>query len=87
MELGIQQIVSSPDKSEGGQWNLTDKQRLALMTAYEAGYFTVPRTTSLTDLADGFDITHQAFSRRLMRGLDSVLTHTLVAETELVERK
>ena len=87
MELGIQQIVSSPDESEGGQWNLTDKQRLALMTAYEAGYFAVPRTTSLTDLADGFDITHQAFSRRLMRGLDSILTHTLVAETELVERE
>ena len=87
MELGIQQIVSSPDKSEGGQWNLTDKQREALTTAHNEGYFAVPRTTSLNALADGFDITHQAFSRRLMRGMDSILTHTLVVENEPLERE
>lgn len=87
MELGIQQIVSSPDRSEGGQWNLTGKQREALMDAYNEGYFSVPRATSLNDLADGVGISHQAFSRRLMRGLDSVLTHTLVVEDELLGHK
>jgi predicted DNA binding protein len=87
MELGIQQIVSSPGQSEGGQWNLTTKQREALMSAYDGGYFAVPRTISLTNLADDVGISHQAFSRRLMRGLDSVLTHTLVVEDALFDRE
>lgn len=87
MNLEIQQIVSSRKRSEGDQWNLTEKQREALMAAYDAGYFAVPRTTSLADLADDFDISHQAFSRRLTRGLNSLLTHTLVVESEFFGRE
>lgn len=87
MELGIQQIVSSRERSEGGQWNLTEKQYEAVMAAYDEGYFAVPRTTSLADLADEFGISHQAFSRRLMRGINSLLTHTLMVESEFVDRE
>jgi predicted DNA binding protein len=85
MKPQIQQIITSPTSAEGGQWGLTDKQADALLAAYNTGYFSVPRTTSLTELADDFEISRQAFSRRLMRGLYSMLSHTLVIEDEFHE--
>ncbi|WP_266077740.1 helix-turn-helix domain-containing protein [Haladaptatus caseinilyticus] len=59
------------------QYDLTDEQREALVTAFESGYFRVPRETSLSELAESLDISPQAASGRLRRGLDRVLDSTL----------
>lgn len=48
---------------------LTEAQRLLLMAALEEGYFDVPRGITLSELADRFDISDQAASERLRRGL------------------
>jgi hypothetical protein len=85
MNPGIQQIVSDTGNGVGSQWGLTDKQREALLVAYEGGYFEVPRERSLTDLADRLGISRQAFTRRLMRGVGSVLAHTVILEGGVVE--
>lgn len=52
---------------------LTAPQRDALERALEAGYFDVPRQTSLVDLADELEISDSAMSQRLRRGLDNFL--------------
>jgi predicted DNA binding protein len=87
MEPRIQQIVTAPTSIEGDQWGITDKQRDALLAAYSEGYFGVPRATSLSELADDFGISRQAYSRRLMRGMYSMLSHTLVIEDEFHENE
>jgi predicted DNA binding protein len=46
---------------------LTHAQREALQAAYDAGYFEVPRSASMADLAERLDISAQAVSERLRR--------------------
>ncbi len=67
------------------QYGLTDEQREALATAFESGYFHVPRETSLSELAEMLDISPQATSGRLRRGLERMLGSTLFPRTESTE--
>ncbi len=53
---------------------LTDPQREALWTAYEMGYFEIPRTADLNEVATELGITASSLSERLRR-----------AQTHLVE--
>lgn len=53
---------------------LTDRQREALRTAYERGYFEIPRRATLADVAAELDVSTSAASERLRR-----------AQTELIE--
>ncbi|MFC7214502.1 helix-turn-helix domain-containing protein [Saliphagus sp. GCM10025308] len=46
---------------------LTEKQYETLLTAFEQGYFTIPRETSMEELADELGISHQALSERFRR--------------------
>ncbi|NGM67482.1 bacterio-opsin activator [Natronolimnobius sp. AArcel1] len=47
---------------------LTESQREALILAFEYGFFSVPRETELSAVADAFNISEQAVSERLRRG-------------------
>lgn len=51
------------------------KQREALLAAYEAGYFAVPRQASLREVADSLDISRSALAERLHRGQSHLLEH------------
>lgn len=53
---------------------LTNHQQEALRTAYELGYFDIPRQASLEDIATELDISASSLSERLRR-----------AETQLIE--
>lgn len=57
---------------------MSSEQQEALMTAYERGYFDIPRGTSLAELAEVFDISDSAYSQRLRRGLASLIYETMV---------
>lgn len=59
---------------------LTDRQREALRTAYEMGYFEIPRRASLDDVAAELGITASSVSERLRRG-QTQLMETTVAST------
>ncbi|MFB9806373.1 helix-turn-helix domain-containing protein [Haladaptatus pallidirubidus] len=59
------------------RYDLTEEQREALVTAFESGYFRVPRGISLSELAETLDISPQAASGRLRRGLDRMLDSAL----------
>lgn len=65
---------------EAETWfGLTDEQYAALTTAYEAGYFDVPREADLMDLADELGVSHQSLSERLRRAHKTLLARTLVS--------
>ena len=58
---------------------LTEGQRAALVAAVEAGYFEVPRGTTLSEVAAELGISQQATSERVRRGTDRVLRRVLFA--------
>ncbi len=62
---------------QGEGYELTDKQREALVLAYKRGYFDTPRKASLEEIADEFDITQQSLSSRLRRGHRRLIGATL----------
>lgn len=69
----IHDLESEPS----GRYGLTDEQYRSLQTAWEAGYFDVPRDVDLRDLADELGISHQAFSERLRCGHSNLIEETL----------
>jgi hypothetical protein len=56
---------------------VTSPQREALLAALEAGYFEVPRGTTLEEVAATLGISDQALSARLRRGTATLLRDTL----------
>lgn len=64
----------------GRDYGVTDSQREALLAALEAGYFEVPRETTLRELASAFEVSDQALSARLRRGQAQLLRRTLATD-------
>lgn len=60
--------------------SLTDRQREVLRAAYEAGYFAVPRRTTLESLAAELGISDQALSAILRRGQGNLLAETIAGD-------
>lgn len=60
------------------EYDLTEGQRKALVLAYSRGYFDSPRGATQTDLADELEISRQAVSSRLQRGIRRLVASTLV---------
>lgn len=60
-----------------GQFNVTAKQREALITAEELGHFEIPRDATLDDVAAALDISPKATSERLRRGQTNLVNNTL----------
>lgn len=61
---------------------LTPAQHEALVTAFEEGYFAVPRRTNLVSLSEQLGISGQSLSERLRRGEGKLLATSLVAKPE-----
>jgi predicted DNA binding protein len=59
----------------GSRFGLTTKQQEALITAWEMGFFDLPRDVSMADVAEELGISAQSFSDRLRRA-----QHTLIAD-------
>lgn len=66
------------------QYDLTEKQREALVLAYEFGYFNSPRETPMADVAAKLGISQQALASRLRRGSRRLIEQCLI-EQRLVE--
>ncbi|NHN61072.1 MULTISPECIES: helix-turn-helix domain-containing protein [Halorussus] len=56
---------------------LTDHQQEALRTAYELGYFDIPRRATLEDVADELDISSSSVSERLRRAQTQLIQETV----------
>jgi hypothetical protein len=60
--------------------DLTPRQREALVTAHEAGYYDIPRRASQLDIAERFGLSDQAVSERLRRGESKLIRRHLLDE-------
>lgn len=59
---------------------LSNKQREALLTAYEEGYFDVPQQVSLDDVATTLNISGSALVERLHRAQSHLIEHFFYAD-------
>ncbi|WP_255191564.1 helix-turn-helix domain-containing protein [Natronobeatus ordinarius] len=72
--------VATMDGACGEGSPLTKTQYETVVTAYELGYFDVPRKVTLKELAAELDVSHQALSERLRR------SHAALVNAELSSR-
>lgn len=75
LEMTVDSIYELDDR--GAVHSLTDGQQRTIETALAAGYYEVPRETTLTDLSDELDVSHQALSERLRRAHKHLATTAL----------
>ncbi|WP_254537028.1 helix-turn-helix domain-containing protein [Halomarina litorea] len=76
----LRQLYRQDDWTIGGVTGLTDAQKVALTTAYERGYFSEPRETSLEELAAELGISPTAVGGRIRRGTERLVESTLHEE-------
>jgi predicted DNA binding protein len=62
--------------------HLTNEQREVIQLALEQGYFEVPRHCTLKTIADELDISDQAASARLRRGMKKLLSGILSTDSK-----
>jgi predicted DNA binding protein len=67
------------------QYGLTDAQRDAIVAAFEAGYFAVPREVTLHEFAEQQDSSHQSLSEQLRRATGNLVESTLITHSETKE--
>ena len=77
VDVTLRRVYGESDAVFGGEYGLSAKQREALETAVEAGYFGVPRRASLADIADELGVSTQAVSERLRRGVTTLVQNAL----------
>ena len=79
--LTVEQIHTTAWSVEGGhEAVLTGVQRETLAAALDQGYFAVPRTATLQDLAREFDVSDTAISQRIRRGVARLLAAELTGD-------
>ncbi len=67
------------------QYGLSQKQYVTLETALQRGFYDIPRGVTLEELADEFDVTHQALSERLSRAHRAMISNVVSADFPLAE--
>lgn len=75
LEMTVDSIYELDDRESAR--SLTDSQQRTIETALAAGYYEVPRKTTLTDLSDELGVSHQALSERLRRAHKHLVTTAL----------
>lgn len=72
-----------PTESRQGAFGLTREQHDALVTAVNAGYFSVPRTASTEDVSDELGISANAVSERIRRGCETLIRSGLFVSDDM----
>jgi predicted DNA binding protein len=86
LAMDVDSIYSKPFSGSGDEIALTDPQRDLLTRAVKVGYFDIPRETTLQELGQQMNISGQAASERLRRGMETLIRET-VTEESLVEEQ
>nr|WP_235908653.1 helix-turn-helix domain-containing protein [Halosegnis rubeus] len=82
IQVSIKHIYN-PTRPDAGPWfGLTPPQRETLSYAVESGYYSLPREVSTQELAKRFDISDQAVTERLRRGIATLVQNTLLVNAE-----
>ncbi len=72
----LERLYAGTDESAGA-YGLTPVQLETLVTAYELGYFQVPRAVTVEELATELSVSPSAVSGRLRRGLNALVSNTV----------
>lgn len=80
--VDLQMVNSAHFEATGATETLSPVQREILETAFEAGYFEIPREATVADLAARLDRSEQAVSEGLRRGLANYLGATVAGSRE-----
>jgi len=67
----INDLATASSRRPGG---LSGEQYTTLKRSLECGFYEVPRETTLEELSEEFDVSHQALSERLRRAHKTVVT-------------
>lgn len=78
-DLGMTPVRIARPGEERGESGLTDQQRETLLAAHRLGYFDVPRRATLLDIADELDVSDQAVSERIRRGVGRLVRDDVVS--------
>jgi predicted DNA binding protein len=88
LDLAIRRVYGVNDVSDfvdNGGASLSEEQHEALTSAFETGYYGVPRGMTLQELSNEIGVSHQALSERLRRGHKTLISNTLCDTPEVVE--
>ncbi|SIS13283.1 helix-turn-helix domain-containing protein [Natronorubrum thiooxidans] len=83
MDFNIIEVYGNTGSEMNPSFGLTDEQLEALTTAYRCGYFCEPREMSLDDVAAEVGISSTAMSGRLRRGMQNLISGTVVDDETL----
>ena len=86
IDVTLDRICDMSESYEQGGIRLTEEQYQAISHAYEAGYYDVPRRVNQEELAESFDVSHQALSERLRRGHQTVIANMLYRKLQRPDR-
>lgn len=81
--IQVERVYHPTPPGEPQDWGLTPEQREAIVTAADLGYYHVPQETSLSDLGEALGISRQAASARLHRGLENLVSQTLLVDDDV----
>ena len=79
LKMDVRSLYAGDTEQTAG-YGLSEKQREVLTLAAESGYFEIPRTVSLSDLAAELGISTQSASERLRRGIATLVTSTVCSD-------
>lgn len=82
MQVTVNRIYNPTNPDAGPWYGLTPPQRKTLTYAVESGYYSLPRGISTKELAEEFDISDQAVTERLRRGITVLVQNTLLTVEE-----
>ncbi|KTG08406.1 hypothetical protein AUR64_19445 [Haloprofundus marisrubri] len=89
VDFRVRQLYS-PDAADGrpgnARYGVTDDQEQLLRTAYEMGYYDVPRRSSQNELAEQFGVSPSAVSQQLRRGTGALVGNTLATPSSTPPR-
>lgn len=84
IDIEIRELYEEREVVEGSQsqYGLTDPQYETLVGAVEAGYLDIPRSCSLAELGERFDISSNAASERFRRGVKTLVENTVYPDDQ-----
>jgi predicted DNA binding protein len=80
--VGLDRVHNPVEAASRARFGLTDDQEETLVTAFEAGYFSIPRDTTIRELGEALGVSDSAVSQRLRRGESSLIAATLLTASD-----
>lgn len=82
VRMKIKRIYNPIEVSGDSRTGMTSVQAKTLVDALEAGYFEIPRKTSLVKLSEGYGVSDQAVSERLRRATAELIRSSLIVDEQ-----